>query len=100
MVGHAAGLVTCLTLMKDFKDNPQLQGVGMFITLFGYGLILAVIAALLWVFGRADYVVLPRGKRFNIPSSQIFWTTAACALLSTVLMAVAILIAVFEYGTL
>jgi hypothetical protein len=24
MLGHAAGLVTCLTLMKDYKEQPQL----------------------------------------------------------------------------
>jgi integrase len=28
MVAHAAGLMTCLTLIKDYKDNPPLRGVG------------------------------------------------------------------------
>ena len=35
MLGHAAGLVTCLTLMKDYKENSQLEGLGTFIALFG-----------------------------------------------------------------
>src|SRR5260221_1781472 len=43
MVGHAAGLVTCLTLIKDY-NNPQLKGLGWFITLFGLGLFLAVVS--------------------------------------------------------
>jgi hypothetical protein len=37
ILGHAAGLVTCLTLLKDYKD----QGLGVFIRLFGAGLIRA-----------------------------------------------------------
>jgi hypothetical protein len=29
MVGHGVGLVTCLTLIKDYKaDAPQLKGLG------------------------------------------------------------------------
>jgi hypothetical protein len=96
MVGHAAGLVTCLTLLKDYKD----KGLGWFIVLFGIGLIIAAFSVLAWTVGRADYVVFPRGKRFIIPQPQLFWTTAAFALLSTVLMAAAILIAIFKFGTL
>jgi hypothetical protein len=58
MVGHAAGLVTCLTLIKDYKDNPQLKGLGTFIVLFGVGLVIALSAVVAWLFGRADYWVL------------------------------------------
>jgi hypothetical protein len=103
MVGHAVGLVTCLTLIKDYKDNPQLEGVGIFIMLFGYGLIIAAFSVLAWIFGAVNRVFLPKSIRenpFNIPHRQLFWTTAACALLSTFLMAAAILIAVFKFGTL
>jgi hypothetical protein len=44
LIAHAAGLVTCLTLLKDYKDNPQLKGLGGFIGLFGFGLIFAITA--------------------------------------------------------
>jgi hypothetical protein len=50
ILGHAAGLVTCLTLLKDYKD----QGLGWFIVMFGYGLILATISAVLWVIYRGS----------------------------------------------
>jgi hypothetical protein len=102
MVGHAAGLVTCLTLIKDYKENPQLKGLGTFIALFGVGLIIAVFSVLAWTVGRADYVVLPWKKQFDLRQRQpqLFWWTAGCALLSTILMAVAILMAVFKFGTL
>jgi hypothetical protein len=35
MIANAAGLVTCLTLLKDYTDYPQLKGVGFFIAMFG-----------------------------------------------------------------
>jgi hypothetical protein len=112
MVGHAAGLVTCLTLIKDYKE----KGVGTFIALFGVGLIIATISVLVWTVGRADYVVLPKGVskwltagrlirpvleewRFYIPHPQWFWITAVAALVSTGLMVAAILIAIFKFGT-
>jgi hypothetical protein len=103
MVGHAAGLVTCLTLLKDYKDNSQLEGLGWFIVLFGYGLIVAASSVLIWTLGAANRVFLPkriREKPFDIPHPQLFWTTAACALISTALMAAAILIGIFKFGTL
>jgi hypothetical protein len=102
MVGHAAGLVTCLTLIKDSNNTPQLKGlVGWFTGLFGLGLVFAVFSAVVWIVNRVEYVVLPiAGKRLNIPHGKLDWTTAALALLSTVLMVAAILFAVFKFGTL
>ena len=45
MIAHAAGLVTCVTLLKDYKDSStQLKGIGIFVSLFGCGLILAITA--------------------------------------------------------
>jgi hypothetical protein len=100
MVGHAAGLVTCLTLMKDYKENPQLDGLGTFIALFGCGLVVAVIAVMVWVLGRGAYVVLPSGRRVNLNGNKLFWCTLTLALGSTFWMAAAILIAVFKFATL
>jgi hypothetical protein len=39
LIAHGAGLVTCLTLLKDYDANPRLKGIGWFITLFvtGFG---------------------------------------------------------------
>jgi hypothetical protein len=44
MIAHAAGLVTCLTLSKDYKDTPQLKGIGTFVMAFGVGLVFAISA--------------------------------------------------------
>ena len=100
MVGHAAGLVTCLTLLKDYKDNSQLEGVGWFVALFGYGLIIAALSVLAWTIGRADYVWL-FGYRFETNKRlDMFSITATCALMSTALMVLAILIAVIKFAAL
>jgi hypothetical protein len=102
MVGHAAGLVTCLTLIKDYNNTPQLKGLGPFIVLFGVGLFLAVASAAVWIVGRFNFWVFPftGGKRWYIPYNKRDWWTAALAFLSTILMALAILSAVFKFGTL
>jgi hypothetical protein len=107
MVGHAAGLVTCLTLIKDYKENARLQELGTFILLFGVGLVVAVFSVMAWTVGAADFVVLRRKgtqevaeKRFYIPQPEWFWMTALAALYSTACMAAAIIIAIFQFRDL
>jgi hypothetical protein len=41
-VSHGAGLVGCLALLKDYGSTPSYKGVGMFIILFGCGLLAAI----------------------------------------------------------
>jgi hypothetical protein len=105
IVGHAAGLVACMTFLKDYNaaSPGPLKGVGTFITLFGLGLFLAVISAAVWTFGRFNYWVLPftGGKKiWVIPHDKRDWLTAALALISTFFMVLASLIAVCKFGTL
>ena len=47
MVAHSAGIVTSLTLLKDYKGNEALVGIGKFIAVFGVGLIFAILSYLL-----------------------------------------------------
>jgi hypothetical protein len=44
LIAHAAGLVACLTALKDYQASPQLKGVGTFVWLFGLGFMSAVLA--------------------------------------------------------
>ena len=44
MTAHGAGLIGCLTFLKDYNSTPQLKGIGFFITCFAYGLIFAMSA--------------------------------------------------------
>jgi K+-sensing histidine kinase KdpD len=72
MVGHAAGLVTCLTLIKDYHSTPQLKGLGLFIALFGVGLVCAISSSVVWIVAHNYFIVLPTGRRVNIPTAN--WT--------------------------
>jgi hypothetical protein len=99
IVGHAAGLVACMTLLKD--PGP-LKGAGTFITVFGLGFFLAVVSASIWIVGRYNYWVLPftGGKEWKVPHEKRDWLTAALALISTFFMVLASVIAVCKFGTL
>jgi hypothetical protein len=44
LIAHAAGLVACLTVLKDYSTNQQLRGIGIFVWLFGLGLVSAIVA--------------------------------------------------------
>src|SRR6266480_909287 len=71
IVGHAAGLVACMTFLKDYNTASPgpLKGLGAFIWLFGLGLWLAIVSASVWIFGRYNYWVFPftGGKRWYVP---------------------------------
>jgi hypothetical protein len=110
IVGHAAGLVACMTLLKE--PGP-LKGVGTFITVFGLGFFFAVISAAVWIIGRFNFWVFPDWilkvaaklgrpfpKRLNIRTEIRDWWTAPLAFISTFLMVLAGAIAVCKFGTL
>jgi hypothetical protein len=42
LLAHAAGLVGCITVLKDYAATPQLKGMGTFVVLFGVGLLASI----------------------------------------------------------
>jgi hypothetical protein len=116
MIAHAAGLVTCVTLLKDYKDNPQLKGIGLFVVLFGIGLVAAIIAfglllrqswgrtfvdwLLLFSSGESSDVQVKQVKKAvgnifrNIRLAAVFWGISAVILLA------AIVVATWKFGSL
>jgi archaellum biogenesis protein FlaJ (TadC family) len=50
---HAAGLVGCLTVLKDYAVTPQLKGMGTLVVLFGVGLLASIINYVALVFSRS-----------------------------------------------
>jgi hypothetical protein len=42
LAAHGAGLGTCVTVLKEAASTPQFQGVGVFVLLFGAGLIASI----------------------------------------------------------
>ena len=52
-VAHGAGLVGCLALLKDYAATPQYKGVGVFIVVFGFGLLASAFYYISLAFSRA-----------------------------------------------
>jgi hypothetical protein len=44
LIAHGAGLVACLTLLKDYDTTPHLKHIGWFIGLFAFGLLWGMLA--------------------------------------------------------
>jgi hypothetical protein len=98
MVAHAAGLVACLTLLKDYKDNPALKGLGLFIGLFGLGLVAAIICAVLLMISRTQYLRGPGARECNY--RPLITTLFIVAHIPVVTLIVAILLAVYKFSAL
>jgi tellurite resistance protein TehA-like permease len=97
LVAHAAGLIACLTVLKDYNTTPQLNGVGWFIWLFGLGLISAVIAVLFLTRSRQAELI----PDSNFPPNK--WDRKAVgygSLVSAVLLLAAIGVAICKFGHL
>jgi hypothetical protein len=96
MVAHAAGLLACVTLLKDYKeDTPtQLKGLGLFIGSFGLGLVAAIISSALLLIVRTQYLRGPgqRESRYR----TLIRTCIALAHISGVILILAILLAVYK----
>jgi len=53
LAAHAVGLVGCLQVLKDYNSTPQLRGIGIFVVLFGVGLLAAIANYIVAVLSRA-----------------------------------------------
>src|SRR5260221_5224387 len=53
LAAHAAGLIGCLSVLKDYNSTPQLKGIGTFVVLFGIGLLGAIANYIVLVFSQA-----------------------------------------------
>ena len=98
MVAHAAGLAACVTLLKDYKDIPQLKGSGLFIVLFGLGLVAAIISAGLLLTLRTQYLRGPGSRESNF-RPMVRWSIGL-ANVSGVILILAILLVVCRFSTL
>ena len=98
MVAHGAGLAACVTLLKDYKDTPQLKGSGLFIVLFGLGLVAAIIAAGLLLILRTQYLRGPGSHESNF-RPMVRWSIGL-VLVSVGLLLFALLLAVYKFSTL
>jgi tellurite resistance protein TehA-like permease len=94
VVAHAAGLIACLTALKDYNTMPQLKGVGWLVWLFGLGLMSAIVAVFFLTRWRQAEL---RGNAMQESDKMGFGYPAV---LSTGLLLVAIVVAIVKFGRL
>jgi hypothetical protein len=99
LVAHAAGLIGCLSVLKDYATTPQLKGMGIFIILFGIGLLGAILNYVSIAFG----VLIATGgrKRGSMSyrtaiSVTLLGAAGGLAGLALLVVAIAIIIARFS----
>jgi hypothetical protein len=94
LIAHAAGLVACLTLLKDYDTTPRLKGVGVFVWLFGLGL-MSTIATLTFLFSRRQAQIVGRTEgRLKTRLAVLFLQP------SYLLLFAAIIVAIWKFGKL
>jgi hypothetical protein len=76
-IAHGAGLVGCLTVLKDYATTPQYRGVGIPTTLFGLGLISTIVTYVTTSISRtlANNAVLD--KKQHEPSMFVYMALGA-----------------------
>jgi hypothetical protein len=94
LVAHGAGLIGCLSVLKDYSATGQLKGIGVFIALFATGLLLAAMATAALSIGRTGMLtwVTHGGKRPKMETGS-FWPT----LLSFVSLIIALFLIVYRF---
>jgi hypothetical protein len=97
MIAHAAGLVTCVTLLKEYKDNAQLKGIGVFIGLFGSGLMVAIMAFALLLTQRMLFLDTDVRLRKFVPEIR---RAARVSGISCVILLAAIVVAIWKFSSL
>jgi hypothetical protein len=98
LIAHGAGLVACLTLVKDIDNAPKLKGLGPVIALFGVGLMSAIMGiANLYSWRQAQL----RGREEELwRESKVFYLVACPVSLSLGLLFIIIIVAIVKFGNL
>jgi len=98
---HGAGLVGCLSILKDYNPEGHLHGLGTFITLFGLGFLGAILNYIGLFFARILAVnAIFAGEEVHAPSKQfVSWVhfIGLGLALFTLFVAVIALIARFHH---
>lgn len=69
LAAHAAGLIGCLATLKDYATTPQLKGIGVYIVIFGIGLLAAAANYIGLVFARMLALNIADNAAYVLPDS-------------------------------
>jgi hypothetical protein len=95
LVAHAAGLIACLTVLKDYDPNPALKRLGSFIWIFGFGLMGAILGVVVLITARQGELV--HGRNMHTWERRL---VVFSSLGSTALLFAALIVAICKFGRL
>jgi hypothetical protein len=108
LAAHGAGLLACLTVLRDYATTPQLKGIGVLIVLFCVGLVGSMCVHASFSLGRVlSLTQFVRGDRTNRQQNKFvqrwasfFWWLLVVGLalsLSSLLAAIGFVVYRFAY---
>lgn len=102
LVAHGAGLVGCLSVLRDYAATPQLKGVGLLILLFAVGLLGSILHYVGLFFVRAVVMNAIMDEAEPNEPTRIFLAVVHLSGLVVALLALiaAIVVIIFRFASL
>jgi hypothetical protein len=100
LTANGAGLIGCLSVIKDYNATPQLHGVGVFILLFAVGFLAGMVAFMLAQQHRHAIMRIFLGDNTKTNIKQLVWLSQIPQWVSGSALALAMLLIIHKFGTL
>lgn len=100
LTANGAGLIGCLSVLKEYSSMPQLHGIGIFIVLFSLGFIAAIFAFMTAQQHRGEIMGIFLGRKPSRSLASIVWTAQIPQLASGLALGGAVLGIMFKFGKL
>jgi hypothetical protein len=102
LVGHSAGLVGCLSVFKDYQNVPELKGVGLFILLFGTGLLTAVMLYGSILIGRMELLRAIHSTKppTGLAARAAYWCSVVGVWISVAAFVYAVVVVMYRFASL
>ncbi|UPJ69878.1 hypothetical protein [Bradyrhizobium sp. 187] len=100
LAANGAGLLGCMSVIKDYNATPQLHGIGAFIIAFSIGFLAAMVAFMTTQQHRAEIMGIFLAKRPTRSAKQIVWMSQLPQWVSGLALIVAVLGVIHRFGSL
>jgi hypothetical protein len=102
LVANGAGFVGCLSLLKDYAASSQYKGTGIFIVLFGIGLLSGIVYYISLAFSRATALnaVMDGVEPNHSWAAFLLSINVPSLLISIVMLIIAIVALMFRFSGL
>lgn len=100
LAAHAAGLVGCFTVLKEYAATPELKGMGTFVVLFGIGLLASISNYIALVFARS-HALRPYSRASDESTGEFLKRSHLGSVgIALLMLVIAILLMMFRFAHL